>query len=67
MIQSNFIDMEKMLALLEQVQTVQDAPNAKELVVSQGHVVFGKHLLDKNNKKSNMTYLFFGRQCHILL
>lgn len=42
MIQSNFIDMEKMLALLEEVQTVQDAPNAKELAISQGHVVFGK-------------------------
>jgi ATP-binding cassette subfamily B (MDR/TAP) protein 6 len=41
MIQANFIDMEKMLALLEEKQTVQDAPNAKELIVTQGHVVFG--------------------------
>lgn len=42
MIQSNFIDMEKMLALFEEKQTVQDAPNAKDLVVKEGHVVFGK-------------------------
>lgn len=41
MIQSNFIDMEKMLALLEEDQTVKDVPNAKKLQVSQGHVVFG--------------------------
>ncbi|CAO0795626.1 unnamed protein product [Mucor circinelloides] len=40
MIQSNFIDMEKMLTLLEEDQTVKDAPNAKELQVSEGHVVF---------------------------
>lgn len=42
MIQSNFIDMEKMFALLEEVETVQDAPDAKEMVISKGHVVFGK-------------------------
>lgn len=41
MIQANFIDMEKMLALLEEKETVQDMPGAKELVVSEGHVVFG--------------------------
>ncbi len=41
MIQSNFIDMEKMLTLLEEDQTVKDVPNAKELQVSEGHVVFG--------------------------
>lgn len=41
MIQSNFIDMEKMLTLLDKEQTVKDAPDAKELQVSQGHVVFG--------------------------
>lgn len=33
--------MEKMLSLLEEDQTVKDAPRAKELQVSQGHVVFG--------------------------
>ncbi|KAI8364572.1 hypothetical protein BD560DRAFT_402776 [Blakeslea trispora] len=51
MIQSNFIDMEKMLELLDEVQTVQDAPDAEELVVSQGHVVF-----------DNVTFSYDGRQ-----
>ncbi|CAO3673079.1 unnamed protein product [Umbelopsis ramanniana] len=40
MIQQNFVDMEKMLDLLEQEQTVKDLPNAKELTVTEGHVVF---------------------------
>ncbi|KAG2181371.1 hypothetical protein INT43_008954 [Umbelopsis isabellina] len=40
MIQQNFVDMEKMLDLFEQEQTVQDMPNATELTVTQGHVVF---------------------------
>ncbi|KAI8051073.1 uncharacterized protein B0P05DRAFT_562857 [Gilbertella persicaria] len=51
MIQSNFIDMEKMLELLDQVQTVQDAPDAEELVVTEGHVVF-----------DNVTFSYDGRQ-----
>ena len=42
MIQSNFIDMEKMLTLFEEEQTVKDVPNAKDLAVKEGHVVFGK-------------------------
>ena len=41
MIQQNFIDMEKMLALFEEKQTVQDVPYAEDLVVKEGHVVFG--------------------------
>lgn len=41
MIQQNFIDMEKMLALFEEKQTVQDVPYAKDLIVKEGHVVFG--------------------------
>jgi len=40
MIQQNFVDMEKMLALLDQEQTVKDLPNAKDLTVTDGHVVF---------------------------
>ncbi|KAG2230304.1 hypothetical protein INT48_001070 [Thamnidium elegans] len=51
MIQSNFIDMEKMFALLDEVETVKDTPNAKELVVSEGHVVF-----------DNVTFSYDGRQ-----
>ncbi|KAG2199718.1 hypothetical protein INT47_012854 [Mucor saturninus] len=51
MIQSNFIDMEKMFALLDEVETVQDAPDATEMVVSKGHVVF-----------DNVTFSYDGRQ-----
>ncbi|KAI8137554.1 hypothetical protein BJV82DRAFT_634815 [Fennellomyces sp. T-0311] len=51
MIQSNFIDMEKMLALFEEQQTVKDAPNAKDLVVKEGHVVF-----------DNVTFSYDPRQ-----
>jgi ATP-binding cassette subfamily B (MDR/TAP) protein 6 len=40
MIQQNFVDMEKMLALLDQERTVKDLPNAKDLIVTDGHVVF---------------------------
>ncbi|KAI9096206.1 P-loop containing nucleoside triphosphate hydrolase protein [Phlyctochytrium arcticum] len=39
-IQQNFIDMEKMLDLFEEGEAVQDVPNAKELHVQQGKVVF---------------------------
>lgn len=51
MIQSNFVDMEKMFALLEEEETVKDVPNAKELAVSQGHVVF-----------DNVTFAYDKRQ-----
>ncbi|KAG0047293.1 Homocysteine S-methyltransferase 1 [Gryganskiella cystojenkinii] len=40
MLQQNFVDMEKMIKLLEQNQSVKDAPNAKRLIVSSGEVVF---------------------------
>ncbi|PKC10833.1 hypothetical protein RhiirA5_413840 [Rhizophagus irregularis] len=39
-IQQNFIDMEKMLALFKEQQSVQDAPDATELKVTEGSVVF---------------------------
>lgn len=47
MIQSNFIDMEKMFALLEEKPTVEDIPDAAELVITEGHVVFGNHLFNQ--------------------
>ncbi|CAG8465457.1 14674_t:CDS:10 [Acaulospora colombiana] len=40
MIQQNFIDMEKMLDLFKEQQSVQDVPGAPELTVSEGSVVF---------------------------
>lgn len=42
MIQSNLIDMEKMFALLDEVQTVKDSPDARDIVVNEGNIVFGK-------------------------
>ncbi|KAJ3043567.1 Homocysteine S-methyltransferase 1 [Rhizophlyctis rosea] len=39
-IQQNFIDMEKMLDLFEEHQAVQDAPDAKELDIKDGQIVF---------------------------
>ncbi|KAG0334572.1 Homocysteine S-methyltransferase 1 [Podila horticola] len=40
MLQQNFIDMEKMIELLEQNQSVQDSPGADRLIVTDGEVVF---------------------------
>ncbi|KAI8803714.1 P-loop containing nucleoside triphosphate hydrolase protein [Cladochytrium replicatum] len=39
-IQKNFVDMEKMLDLLKEPVEVKDAPNAPNLVVTRGEVVF---------------------------
>lgn len=41
MIQQNFIDMEKMLDLFKEQQSVQDLPGAPPLKVTEGEVVFG--------------------------
>ncbi|CAI2173840.1 5309_t:CDS:10 [Funneliformis geosporum] len=40
MIQQNFIDMEKMLSLFKEQQSVQDLPGAKDLKVTEGSVIF---------------------------
>ncbi|KAF9114100.1 ATP-binding cassette sub- B member 6, mitochondrial [Mortierella sp. AM989] len=40
MLQQNFIDMEKMINLLDQNQSVKDVPGAEPLVVYNGEVVF---------------------------
>ncbi|KAF9985664.1 Homocysteine S-methyltransferase 1 [Modicella reniformis] len=40
MLQQNFIDMEKMVKLLNQNQSVKDVPGAERLVVREGEVVF---------------------------
>ncbi|CAG8586657.1 7270_t:CDS:10, partial [Funneliformis mosseae] len=40
MIQQNFIDMEKMLSLFKEQQSVQDIPGAKDLKVTEGSVIF---------------------------
>lgn len=45
MIQQNFVDMEKMLELLEVNQSVSDHFAATTLTSAKGEVVFGKFLL----------------------
>ncbi|KAI8994926.1 P-loop containing nucleoside triphosphate hydrolase protein [Pilobolus umbonatus] len=49
--QSTFIDMEKMLIILEENQSIKDLPDAKELQVYDGHVVF-----------DNVTFAYDERQ-----
>ena len=39
--QQNFIDMEKLLELLDQNVDIRDAPDAADLVVSKGELEFG--------------------------
>ncbi|KAJ3066266.1 Homocysteine S-methyltransferase 1, partial [Quaeritorhiza haematococci] len=51
-IQQNFIDMEKMLDLLKEGQSVKDAPNASELVIREG----GKIVFD------NVHFAYDARQ-----
>lgn len=60
MIQVDFIDMEKMFALLDEVETVQDAPDATEMVVSKGHVVFGNYLesMQRKRKENLICYMY---------
>ncbi|KAJ3056312.1 Homocysteine S-methyltransferase 1 [Rhizophlyctis rosea] len=41
-IQKNFVDMEKMLDLFKEPVEIQDIPDAKELVIKQGEVVFDR-------------------------
>ena len=49
MIQQNFIDMEKMLALFKEQQSVQDSPEATDLKVTEGSVIFGNFDILKKN------------------
>jgi ABC-type transport system involved in Fe-S cluster assembly fused permease/ATPase subunit len=44
MIQQNFIDMEKMLSLFKEQQSVKDSPDATDLKVTDGSVIFGNFI-----------------------
>lgn len=59
MIQSNFVDMEKMFALLEEKETVKDVPHAKELAVSQGHVVFDNVTFSYDKRQTALNGISF--------
>ncbi|KAI9012685.1 hypothetical protein CLU79DRAFT_708898 [Phycomyces nitens] len=60
MIQSNFVDMEKMLALFEVEQSVKDAPDAKELVIKEGHVVFENVTFCYDNRQTALNGISFS-------
>ncbi|KAI7866600.1 hypothetical protein BDF14DRAFT_1882380 [Spinellus fusiger] len=60
MIQSNFIDMEKMLALFEVAPSVQDAPEAKNLVVKEGHVVFENVVFSYDPRQTALKGISFS-------
>ncbi|KAI8874947.1 hypothetical protein K501DRAFT_338966 [Backusella circina FSU 941] len=59
MIQQNFIDMEKMLDLFEVEETVKDAPDAGELRVTEGRVVFDRVTFAYDNRQTALNGISF--------
>ncbi|KAG0215437.1 ATP-binding cassette sub- B member 6, mitochondrial [Mortierella sp. GBA30] len=59
MLQQNFIDMEKMIKLLDQNQSVQDAPGADRLVVSAGEVVFENVSFQYDTRQAGLKNISF--------
>ncbi|KAI7900968.1 uncharacterized protein BX663DRAFT_475984 [Cokeromyces recurvatus] len=59
MIQQNFIDMEKMFDLFEVEETVKDAPDAGELVVTEGHVKFDHVSFSYDNRQTALNSISF--------
>ncbi|KAI8637769.1 P-loop containing nucleoside triphosphate hydrolase protein, partial [Parasitella parasitica] len=60
MVQTNFIRMEKMLTFLQEDQTIKDTPNAKELQVSQGHVVFDNVTFAQRERQNALNGISFS-------
>ncbi|KAI8908514.1 P-loop containing nucleoside triphosphate hydrolase protein [Gorgonomyces haynaldii] len=54
-IQQNFIDMEKMLDLFEEHVAVQDAPDARPLVLKQGNIAFNDVSFKYTHEQDNDT------------
>ncbi|KAJ3342909.1 Homocysteine S-methyltransferase 1 [Gonapodya sp. JEL0774] len=59
MIQQNFVDMEKMLDLFEESAAVRDAPDATELVLENGHVVFDHVSFEYDPKQAAIKDISF--------
>ncbi|KAF9923352.1 Homocysteine S-methyltransferase 1 [Linnemannia zychae] len=59
MLQQNFVDMEKMVKLLDQNQSVKDIPNAKPLIVSSGEVVFENVSFQYDNRQKGLSNISF--------
>ncbi|KAF9911903.1 Homocysteine S-methyltransferase 1 [Linnemannia zychae] len=59
MLQQNFVDMEKMIKLLDQNQSVQDVPNAKPLIVTSGEVVFDNVSFQYDTRQKGLSNISF--------
>ncbi|KAI7868229.1 hypothetical protein BDF14DRAFT_1794250 [Spinellus fusiger] len=60
MIQQNFIDMERMFVLFDERTTVLDAPDAKDLVLCQGSIVFDNVSFSYDGQRSILNNLSFS-------
>ncbi|CEP20145.1 hypothetical protein [Parasitella parasitica] len=60
MVQTNLINMETMLTLLEEDQTHKNRSNAKELQVSQGHVMFDNVTFAYNEHQKSLKGISFS-------
>ncbi|ORZ08801.1 P-loop containing nucleoside triphosphate hydrolase protein [Lobosporangium transversale] len=59
MLQQNFIDMEKMIKLLDQNQTVKDIPGADRLIVHDGEVVFDNVSFQYDSRQKGLQNISF--------
>ncbi|KAF9406416.1 Homocysteine S-methyltransferase 1, partial [Podila epigama] len=59
MLQQNFIDMEKMIQLLDQNQSVKDAPDADRLIVTDGEVVFENVSFQYDSRQKGISNISF--------
>ncbi|CAO3598375.1 unnamed protein product [Absidia cylindrospora] len=59
MIQTNFIDMEKMLDLFKEQQTVKDIPGAPDLIIKEGNIVFDNVTFTYDNRQTALNGISF--------
>ncbi|KAI8099088.1 uncharacterized protein BX664DRAFT_12834 [Halteromyces radiatus] len=59
MIQTNFIDMEKMLDLFKEEQTVKDIPGAPDIVIKEGNIVFDNVTFTYDNRQTALNGVSF--------
>lgn len=59
MLQQNFVDMEKMIKLLDQNQSVKDIPNAQPLHVTAGQVVFENVSFQYDSRQKGLSNINF--------
>ncbi|KAF9577433.1 ATP-binding cassette sub- B member 6, mitochondrial, partial [Lunasporangiospora selenospora] len=59
MLQQNFVDMEKMIKLLDENQSVKDVPGAGRLVVTGGEVVFENVCFQYDSRQKGLSNVSF--------